>query len=198
MSIKTFNEYLTETSLSRVWSIFNTPENVAGIISASRKNLKPAVNAARTMDLARAVYAAGYGYVFADGKWVETENGERTPVQETSIIINGGAKDNGRLKGYLRKWMSEYDQEGVIFKPEGETYVIVMTEYGPETRIGRFHPDKVADMMTKLHGRGERSFVFESAWYSKNWFGRLVVDVQKREAAAARGEDTTGWFTRKR
>ncbi len=182
MSIKTFNEYLTETSLSRVWSTFNDPEIVAGIISASRKHLKPAENAARTMDLARAVYAAGYGYVYVDGAWVETTAaGDKVAVQETSLVIRGSAKDNGRLKGYLRKWMGEYDQEGVIFKPEGETYVIVMTEYGPETRIGRFHPDKVAEMMTKLRGRGNRSFVFEGAYTPMNWISRFLVELRKKQ-----------------
>jgi hypothetical protein len=181
MSIKTFNEYLTETTLSRVWSTFNEPAIAAGIISASRQERSAAENAARTMDLASKVRSAGYGYVFVDGQWVEmSPTGLAVPVKETSLVIRGGPKDNGKLKGNLRKWMGEYDQEGVIFKPEGESYVIVMTNNGTETRIGSFHPDDAASMMTKLRGRGNRSFVFESAYTSMGYVGRLLHDAEKK------------------
>jgi hypothetical protein len=179
MSLKTFNEYLTETSLSRVWDTFTNPDIVAGIMSASRQERSPRENAAATLELSWKVRAAGYGFVYVDGHWVEMgPTGLAKPVDETSIVIRGGAKDNGRLKGYLRKWMAEYDQEGVIFKPEGETYVILMTENGTETRIGRFHPDRAADMMTKLRGNGERSFVFESAYESMGFMGRLLKNLE--------------------
>ncbi len=177
MSIKSFNQYLTETPLSRVWSTFTTPDIVAGIISASRGEKSAKENAARTMELASKVRSAGYGYVFVDGQWTEMgPNGLEHPVKETSLVINGGSKDNGRLKGFLRKWMGEYDQEGIIFKPEDATYVIVMTSNGTETRVGSFHPDVAASMMTKLRGRGDRSFVFESAYTAMGFAGRLLVN----------------------
>lgn len=181
MSIKGFNEYLTETTLSRVWSTFNDRAITSGIISASRAEHSAAENAARTMDLASKVRAAGYGYVFVDGQWVEMgPTGLAAPVKETSLVIRGSANDNGKLKGFLRKWMHEYDQEGIIFKPEGETYVIVMTEYGPETHIGSFHPNNAAATMTKLRGRGDRSFVFESAYTAMGYAGRLLHDAKKK------------------
>jgi hypothetical protein len=76
--------------------------------------------------------------------------------------------------------MNEYDQEGVIFKPEGETYVIVMTNKGTDSRIWSFRPEVAASMMAKLRGRGNRSFVFENAYTAMGWVGRLLTNHNKK------------------
>jgi hypothetical protein len=181
MSIKSFNEYLTELSMGRVWSYFQDLTRTAGIISASRQGRTAKENADATMRLAGEVRSAGFGYVFADGHWIETkDDGSQVPVKETSLIIRGNQNDNGQLKGYLRKWLHAYDQEGAIYKPEGVTYVIVMTAYGPETRVGYFHPDRAGEMMTKLRGHGGRTFVFESAYTPMTWMQRVLHAAKKR------------------
>ena len=175
-----FNEYDTETPLSRVWSTF-TESGVAGIISASHQDRSAKENAAATMAMVSKVREAGYGYVFVDGQWGEmSSHGAAVPVRETSVVIRGSTNDNGRLKGLLRNWMNEYDQEGVIFKPEREGGVgVVITNDGTETRVESFHPEDAALWMTKLRGRGTRSFAFESAYTAMGFTGRLLHDRQK-------------------
>ena len=48
MNLKHFNEYVTETPLSRVWSTFSEP-GVAGIISATHQDRSAKENASATM-----------------------------------------------------------------------------------------------------------------------------------------------------
>lgn len=182
MSIKSFTEYLTETSLSRIWSYFSDTTVPAGIISASRSEYRQTTtNEARTMALARDVRAAGFGYVFADGHWIEKDvHGAEVHVEETSLIISGSPNDNGKMKGCLRTWRDAYQQESVLFKPEGTTHVFALNHDGTETDIGVFHADRVADMMTKLRGRGGRTFVFESAFNAMTWIERVVHAAKTR------------------
>ena len=85
MSIKTFNEFLQETSLSRQWYHFTDVKHEAGIMSAFRAQYRdrPEVQAARTLELAGKISSAGFGYVFADGHFVEEgPNGTKIPVEE--------------------------------------------------------------------------------------------------------------------
>lgn len=180
MSIKTFNEFLQETSLSRQWYHFTDVKHEAGIMSAFRAQYRdrPEVQAARTLELAGKISSAGFGYVFADGHFVEEgPNGTKIPVEETSVIINGGT--DGKLKGFMRKWRSEYDQDSVIYKPDGSTHIFALSASG-ETDIGEFHPGHIGDNMTQLRGRSHGTFVFEQAWGTMNFFGHLLYDNLKR------------------
>jgi hypothetical protein len=169
--IKTFNEYLSETTLARVWQYFGTTTYPAAIMSASKGGLSAKMNADRTMALARLVRGAGFGYVFVDGKY----DGE----SETSLVINGDAKDNGKLKGAMRHWRALFDQQSVLFKPEGSERALLLYA-DREEDLGTFHPDRLAKAMTQLRGRGDRTFVFESAYTPMGFFERIGYELWKR------------------
>lgn len=169
MSIQRFSEYLTETSLSRVWQHFTDPEQESGIISAWKDTLRPDENAKRTFELAAIIRKAGFGYTFVDGRYQGNE--------ETSIVVVGG-KD-GRLKGLLRQWRAQFDQHSVLYKPQNTDRVILIYA-DHEDEIGQFHPNRAGDFMTHLRGR-PGSFVFESAAVQDTFFTALGKSIQKKK-----------------
>jgi hypothetical protein len=169
MSIIRFHKYLTETSLTRIWQHMTNLEQESGILSAEKGKYRdqPKVNAERTFELAGKVRAAGFGYSYVEGHYVEPEGA----VVETSVAIFGGT--NGKLKGYLRRWREEYEQDSVLYKPEGTTHAFLLFSDGRETDIGTFHANRAGEFMTKLKGR-PGTFVIESAFGNLNFFGRLA------------------------
>lgn len=171
--------YLTEAPLSWVWSQITNPDIPVGIISAFRQGIENEaqylVNVKNTRALAAKIAAAGYGYFFVDGHWIENkDSAQEQSVKETSIFTAGGKNDNGKLKGLLKLWRAEYDQDAVLFKPEGTVDAYLLTATG-EQKVGQFHPNRISHLMTHLRGR-PGSFVFESASTSKNFWGRVLAD----------------------
>jgi hypothetical protein len=181
MSIKSFLDYLTETTLSRVWQYFATEKYPAGIMSAWRHGHSAQEQASATKRLANEIRAAGFGFVYADGRYVEAQP-PRVPVQveETALLIHGTPGDNGKLKGCLRKWRAEYDQDATIFKPEGSVRVLLLNRDGSETDIGTFHPNRTSDYMTALRGRSGGSFVFENAYAEMTFIERLAKRAREK------------------
>lgn len=172
MSIKGFHQYLAEMSLTRVWQHFTDPSTPSGILSASKGDKRPDENARRTLELAGKIRSAGYGYVYVDGRYIEPGHG---PVEETSIAVFGPPGDSGKLKGNMRQWRADYEQDSVLFKPEGTSHAYLLYADKKEEDIGTFHPNRVAQFMTALrHTPG--TFVFEAAYVTKNFFGRLLQD----------------------
>jgi hypothetical protein len=180
MNIKSFSSYLTETTLSRQWETFATDDRVSAIISASRHERTPRENVAATRALAAQVRRLGYGFVYASGHYIEAGAVQSVPVEETVLIISGpSGSDRGRLKGYLRQWCREIPQEAAVYKPEGSTHVYLVSADDADRDLGVFHPQRVSDFMTKLRGRGARTFVFESAYYQMTFFEALAAKVRK-------------------
>lgn len=184
--MKTFNEYLseylTESPLSRVWAHFTNTTYPAGILSAFRGNQPLQSNQQRTWQLATKVRQAGLGYTFVDGTWNERDaHGNAVPVKETSLVVIGNPDDNGRLKGLLRSWMREFDQDAVVYKPEDSDTVVLLSRDGSEseTPLGTFHANKAADIMTKLRGRTGGAFVFEGAYQPMTWIQRVLHKVRR-------------------
>jgi hypothetical protein len=164
MSIARFHEYLTETSLSRVWMHFTEPSEESAVMSASKHEFSAQVNASRTLELASKIRAAGFGYIYVDGRYNGTE--------ETSIAIFGGK--NGKLKGYLRQWQKDYDQESILYKPDGTDHAFLLFNEREVVDVGVFHPNRAGEFMTALRGR-PGTFVFEQAYGSMGFFGRLLA-----------------------
>jgi hypothetical protein len=164
--IQTFREYvaetyLTETSLARVWQHFGTPDAPAGIISAFTNTHSPKENYQRTQRLSGDVRAAGFGYVIALGHYKDQQG---VSIDETPLLIAGTAGDGGKLKGLLRKWRAAYDQESVLFKPEGSVHGF-MVYADHEDDLGTFHPNRISEWMTTVRGRSGGTFVFEEFGY---------------------------------
>lgn len=182
-------EMMNETSLSRMFSNVNNPENAIGIITAFRfvpdMNLKDmyTLNVSRNKSLAADIKAAGYGFVYIDGYWIENKGTpEEQHVSEDSIFFIG--KNDGIVRDNLKKWINKWNQDAAIFIPTGkDRSAYLMNKSGNLEKIGSITPNKVATAYTKLRGRGDRTFVFESAYYPLNWIGKIKrqLELNKRE-----------------
>ncbi len=171
--LKGFREFITETTLSRVFKHFESDLPVT-IITAFRGDYNYEENVKRNKQLASKIRKAGYGYVFVDGHWVEKNGNNSDDTSEDSILVIGNEDDNGKLKGLVKKWIKEYDQDAAVFKDENTKNVSLMYQNGSLEDLGTFKPNKIAQAYTKLRGRAGATFVFESASYTKNWIGKLA------------------------
>lgn len=175
--MKRFTEFLNETTLSRVTSHFKSARPVA-ILTAFRGSNTYEDNVKLNKQLASSIKSAGYGYVYVDGHWVEKDGNNIDDTSEDSILIIGNEVDDGKLKGLVTKWMKKYDQDGVLFKAEGEGQeMTILYSDGRVETIGKFSPNKIAQAYTKLRGRGKRSFVFEGYRETPNWIGQMSRNV---------------------
>ena len=169
-------QYLKEITLTRVFRHFQNKEIPVAIITAFRNTRTYKDNKSKNLVLASKIKNAGYGYVYVDGYWVETdeETGEKVDVREDSILIIGQKNDNGKMKGFLKKWIKEYNQEAVIFKNEGSYSIGLLDSSGNISIISdKFSLRKLEIVYTKLHGRGGRIFSFNEEREGKNWIGRM-------------------------
>lgn len=171
--MKTFTEYLSESSLSRVYHHIKS-EIPLVVMTAFRGNFTYKENVSRNKQLASMVKRTGYGYFYVDGHWVEKDGNNSDDTSEDSIFIIGNENDNGKLLKLATQWMKKYNQDSVVFKPENSEKIVLLYQDGKKVDIGKFSPDKVAQAYTRLRGKGERTFVFESAWIEKNWIGKLA------------------------
>lgn len=116
--------------------------------------------------------AKHFGFYYIKGGWIETRHGKETFVDEDSIFIVGSKNDNGALKGYIRKWIKEYDQNAALYKPQGSDHLFIISEDGSETDIGTFSIGAAEEGYSKIRGR---EFHFESEYAAdKNWISRLA------------------------
>lgn len=177
-------EYMIETSLSRMFSNVNNPENSIGIITAFRyipdmkeKDLYE-LNVRKNKALAADIQNAGYGYVYIDGFWIENKGTpEEKHVSEDSIFFIG--KNDDSVKTNLKKWINQWNQDAAIFIPSGkDRSAYLMNKSGSLEKIGTISPNKIATAYTRLRGKGNRTFVFESAHYPMNWLSKLKVQIK--------------------
>lgn len=92
---------INETTLSRVWRHFTNTKIPVGMISAYTKVPAGAgegeikrldrENLSRNKRLASDVQAAGYGFVFVDGKYRYKDG---SMGDEQTLLVIGGEKDN--------------------------------------------------------------------------------------------------------
>ena len=169
-------QYLKEITLTRVFRHFQNKEIPIAIITAFRNERTYKDNKAKNIVLASKIKNFGYGYVYVDGYWVETdkETGEKIDVKEDSILIIGQKNDNGKMKGFLKKLIKEYNQEAAIFKNEGTSSIGLLDSFGNISIISnKFSLKELEIGYTKLRGRGGRTFSFSEERESKNWIGRM-------------------------
>ena len=162
--IQSLTEYgiIEETTLSRVYRHFKNPNIATIIISAFRNERTFEENMAKNVQLAALIKAAGYGYIFAEGHWVENQGKEdETDSTEQTIIVPGNEGEGDRLITLGRQWARKFNQEAILAKWPDSDVVYEYHTTGTKKKLGKFVPKILGPAYTKLKGRGERVFTFD-------------------------------------
>ena len=173
--MKTYREYISEASLGRIVQHSRNKKIPFGIMTAFRGENPEKTNIQLNKKLASLVRAEGYGFFFVDGTFIENEGTpQEKRVKEDSIFIVGPEGDAGRLKKAMIKWMRDFKQEAVVYRPEEQDgSAFLLFPNGKEEKLGKLRVNKMADVMTKLRKR-PGSFVFEGIRLPRNWISALV------------------------
>ena len=180
--MKRLDNYLKETTLSRVFRHFRNEKIPVGIITAFRGDNTYKENVKRNKVLAAKIKANNYGYFYVEGHWQEQDDEVLIDVKEDSIVIIGSENDNGKLKGLLKIWVKDYNQDAALFKDEGTAKIVLIDKSGKSTEISnKFSLKKLEIGYTKLHGRGGRSFSFDEERDGLGWLGRMKEKLKNKE-----------------
>ena len=113
--MKTFKEYLEESSLSRIKS--KSDKGGMAIISGSRGDKSAKENRARAKQLDRDIKGKGLpGATKVSGRWDETDDdtGNTTKVKERSLVVTSGKKSKRKFKKAIKALGKKYGQDAVL------------------------------------------------------------------------------------
>ena len=113
--MKTFKEFLEESSLSRIKS--KSDKGGMAIISGSRGDKSAKDNRARAKQLDSVIRGAGLpGDPKAKGRWDEKDDktGKTTKVKERSHIVTSGKKGKKAFADTMKKLSKKYGQDAVL------------------------------------------------------------------------------------
>lgn len=178
-------ELLLEIKLSRVLTHFTKDYPVA-IITTFRAENTLEQNTKQNKEFARQVRAAGYGYVFVDGGWIENKGTDKeTQVTEIALFIQAPKDDKGKLFDLLVKASQKYNQDGFLYRgQESDWKTVIFNKKGRlDVSFDKISMDKMTEFFTKLRSGSHRgrSFVFENVRQEKSWIARLKERVDKFE-----------------
>jgi len=174
-----FKQYITESSLSRIWK--QTKEHDSGTISAFRSakdcndgepyTIKE--NLQRSAKLKAKLLSLGYGVTKIKGTYIENygSNDEREVKEDSFIVVD--LKDTGNLEKDLRKLGEEFEQDSITYQEKDGPYYLIGTNkcpngypgYGKKIKLGKPIYGKSGEFHSKINGR---PFVFE----------RVVTDLK--------------------
>jgi hypothetical protein len=162
-------EDLAAASLSRVYN--HTMNRNIGMITAHRGDLSPEENKKRNEGLKHEI-RKHFGYIPVHGSYVENKGTphERHVKEHSFLVIGKKGHDAGHLKGFLKQHGEKYGQDSVLYKPhDDENAHLIGTNDTPDLKkgesvsIGKWHPNRTSDYMSKLRKSGAgraRTFVF--------------------------------------
>ena len=113
--MKTFKEFLEESSLSRIKS--KSDKGGMAIISGSRADKSAKENRARAKQLDRDIKGKGLpGATKVSGRWDETDDdtGKTTKVKERSHVVTSGKKSKRKFKKVIKALGKKYSQDAVL------------------------------------------------------------------------------------
>ena len=113
--MKTFKEFLDESSLSRIKS--KSDKGGMAIISGSRAGKSKKENKARAKQLDRDIRGAGLpGATKVTGRWTEKDDktGKETKVKERSHVVTSGKKGKRAFSDTMKKLSKKYGQDAVL------------------------------------------------------------------------------------
>ena len=113
--MKTFKEFLEESSLSRIKS--KSDKGGMAVISGSRGDKSKKENKARGKQLDRDIKGKGLpGATKVQGRWDEKDDktGKTTKVKERSHVVTSGKKSKRKFKKAIKALGKKYGQDAVL------------------------------------------------------------------------------------
>ncbi len=113
--MKTFKEFLEESSLSRIKS--KSDKGGMAVISGSRADKSKKENKARAKQLDRDIKGKGLpGATKVSGRWDEKDDdtGKTTKVKERSHVVTSGKKGKRKFKKAIKALGKKYGQDAVL------------------------------------------------------------------------------------
>ena len=113
--MKTFKEFLEESSLSRIKS--KSDKGGMAIISGSRADKSAKENKARAKQLDKDIRGKGLpGATKVTGRWTEKDDktGKETKVKERSHVVTSGKKGKRAFKKAVKSLGKKYGQDAVL------------------------------------------------------------------------------------
>lgn len=157
-------KFLTESSLSRIWSKFK--DHDAGIITSFRGNKDHKTNLKNNKLLMSYLMSNGYSVTKVKGSYIENfGTDEAKEVSEDSFVVVDH-KDSGNLKSDLIRMGKAFDQDSILFIDNEKDAVLIGTNNSDfpgidnEVSIGKAKFGKDAsEFFTRVNGR---KFAFEN------------------------------------
>ena len=142
--MKTFKEFMQESSLSRIKS--KSDKKGIAVMSASRGNLSAKENRARAKQLDKDIRSKfGRGATKVTGSYLEKdkETGKERKVKERSHVIDRGKMGKKKFKKAVKKLGKKYGQDSVLTQTK-KTATLHRTRKGGLDKkgenVGRFKP----------------------------------------------------------
>ena len=137
--MKSFKEFLEESSLSRIKS--KSDKGGIATMSASRADKSAKENRARAKQLDRDIKGKGLpGATKVSGRWDETDDdtGKTTKVKERSHVVTSGKKGKRKFKKAVKALGKKYGQDSVLTqtKKTGTLSATRKGGLGKKKRIG--------------------------------------------------------------
>ena len=142
--MKTFKEFIQESSLSRIKS--KADKKGIGIISGSRADKSAKENRARAKQLDRDIKGKGLpGATKVTGSYVEKgDDGKEKRVKERSHVVSSGKKGKRAFKKAVKSLGKKYGQDSVLTQTK-KTGTLSATRKGglgkkKNIKLGKFKP----------------------------------------------------------
>jgi hypothetical protein len=162
--MKTFKQFLDESSLSRIKS--KSDKGGMAILSGSRGDKSSKENKARAKQLDRDIKGKGLpGATKVSGRWDEKDKktGETKKVKERSHVVTSGKMGKRKFKKTIKALGKKYDQDAVLTQTK-KTGTLSATRKGglgkdKRVKAGKFRPGRSSPQGdTKIKGK---TFTYE-------------------------------------
>ena len=150
--MKTFKEFLDESSLSRIKS--KSDKGGMAIISGSRAGKSSKENRARAKQLDRDIKGKGLpGATKVTGRWTEKDDdtGKETKVKERSHVVTSGKMGKRKFSDTIKKLGKKYGQDAVLTQKK-KTGTLSATRKGG---LGKKQKTKTKEVNVKRAGVGK-------------------------------------------
>jgi len=144
--MKTFKEFLDESSLSRIKS--KSDKGGMAVISGSRGDKSKKENKARAKQLDRDIKGKGLpGATKVTGRWTENPGSkDEKKVKERSHVVTSGKKSKRKFKKAVKSLGKKYDQDAVLTQTK-KTGTLSATRKGgldkaKRVKAGKFRPGR--------------------------------------------------------